>query len=814
VLFGSLVFLSTAALVAGCVFPIAPTMAQTLFRFPPAPERPKPQVVPRAPGEKSPMLLQATEVQYDYSNKRVSAVGNVQIYYDGSTLEANKVVYDETTKRLQAEGNVRLTEASGTITYAELMNLSDDFRDGFVDSLRLDGSQQTRMAAASAERSGGRYSVFHSSVYTACEPCKDNPKKPPLWQVKAARMIHDQTEKMIYFEDARLEFFGQPVAYFPYFSTPDPSVKRKSGFLFPVAGYSSKLGASIDVPYYWALAPDYDLTFSPRLMSRQGVLARGEWRQRLETGSYMVRLSGIEQLDKNAFLRDTGPPTPGYRDFRGSIESSGQFALNNQWTWGWDAIVPTDRTYYQDYGLPTNQRTSDVQRWAPTEGISQLYLTGRGDRSYFDVRGIYYYGFSEADRQRVIPVIHPVLDYNYVFGRPVFGGELSYRTNLTSLTRDSASFDAITVGALLNGSCALTSADPSTKMPTNCLLRGISGTYSRVSAEAQWKRSFTDPFGQIFTPFVMLRGDAAALSIRPDPGVANYLPTGDSTQFRVMPTVGLEYRYPFISVQSWGTHTIEPIAQLIVRPNEPNIGKLPNEDSQSLVFDDSNLFKVDKFAGWDRVEGGTRANVGVQYTTQFNRGGNINALFGQSYQLFGTNSFAVTDATNTGLDSGLDTNRSDYVARLAYQPNQTFTFSTRYRFDNDSFVLQRFEAEAAARFDRWNVSLLYGDYAPQPLIGFLDRRQGLLGNASFKLTTNWVVNGAMRYDLRANKISQTQFGLGYIDDCLILALNYTSNYIYSGNTSADQRVVVQLTLRTLGGTSVGYTVSSTPTTTP
>ena len=120
-----------------------------------------------------------------------------------------------------------------------------------------------------------------------------------------------------------------------------------------------------------------------------------------------------------------------------------------------------------------------------------------------------------------------------------------------------------------------------------------------------------------------------------------------------MPTVGLEYRYPFINVQPWGTTTIEPIAQVIIRPNESYAGKLPNEDAQSMVFDTSNLFSVDKFSGYDRVEGGGRANVGVQATTQFDRGGSVNALFGQSYQLFGLNSFAVADVTNTGVDSGL-----------------------------------------------------------------------------------------------------------------------------------------------------------------
>ena len=176
------------------------------------------------------MLLQAVEIHYDYTNKRVVAVGNVQIYYSNSTLEADKVILRRSDQAaVRRRQRAAAWDADGKITYAEQMNLSDDFRDGFVDALRLDGPDQTRVAAANAERSSGRYSVFNSAVYTACEPCKDDPKKPPEWQIKAARMIHDEGEKMIYFEDARLEFFGYPVAYLPYFSAPDPTVKRKSG---------------------------------------------------------------------------------------------------------------------------------------------------------------------------------------------------------------------------------------------------------------------------------------------------------------------------------------------------------------------------------------------------------------------------------------------------------------------------------------------------------------------------------------------------------------------------------------------------------
>ena len=220
----------------------APAQDLQFPQRPPPPKKSKIALEREKSGQKQ-MLVQANEIDYDYANNRVAAVGNVQIYYGDSTLEANRVIYDQKTKRLHAEGNVRLTEQDGKVTYGEIMDLSDDYRDGFVDSLRLDAPDQTRMAAARAERSSGNFTVFHNGVYTACAPCKDDPKKPPLWQVKAARIIHDQGEKMIYFEDARLEFFGQPIAWLPYFSAPDPTVKRKTGYLMPTLSSSSVYGA-------------------------------------------------------------------------------------------------------------------------------------------------------------------------------------------------------------------------------------------------------------------------------------------------------------------------------------------------------------------------------------------------------------------------------------------------------------------------------------------------------------------------------------------------------------------------------------------
>ena len=791
--------------IAACSLLVAePISAQNLLSFPPRPAAPK---SPAAPAD-APMLVQATEIRYDYTNNTVSAVGNVQLYYNGSTVEADEVVYDQKTKRLQARGNVRMTEPDGKITYGQFIDLTQDYRDGFVNSLRVETFDDTRFAATRADRVKGNYTVMQNGVYTACEPCKNDPKKPPLWQVEAARIVHDNNEKMIYFEDARVEFFGVPLAYFPFMSYPDPSVTRKSGFLFPTFTYGTAYGFGAEFPYFWALAPDKDLTASVMATSQQGELLQGVWRQRLMDGSYSIKAAGIFQTDTAYFANRDGPDSPTANTFRGAVETAGQFALTDKWVWGWTGLLMTDQSFLYDYQLGQFLTGFDpFHTGIATEGVSQLYLTGAGERSYFDVRSIYFYGFSGQDIQSEIPVVLPVLDYSNVFAQPVMGGELSYKVNLTSLTRQQAEFDAINQTSLADSLC--TSENPAVVNRANCLLRGIPGFYARASAEVDWRRTFVTDNGQMITPFFGVRGDAAQLDIQNEPGVSNFINPGESEVARAMPDVGVEYRYPFIDVEPWGTQTIEPIAQLILRPNETEIGKFPNEDAQSVVFSDANLFSVDKFSGWDRVEGGGRLNAGFQYTAQVNNAGSFNALFGQSYQLYGLNSYAAADLINTGQDSGLDKTLSDYVGRITYQPNQVFSFTARGRFssggnepgigDVAAFTPERLEFEARANFDRWTVQLMYGDYAPEPEIGFVNRREEVLAGASVKLTQNWVVLGSLRYDLAVNQFEQTRFGIGYTDDCLLLSLNYLTSYIYTGTTPTPNNFVMfQFSLRTLG----------------
>ncbi len=738
------------------------------------------------------MLVTANEMIYDTKNNRVHAVGAVQIYYDGGVLEADKVTYDRVTNKMLAEGNVRYKAKDGNIIHANTLDMTQDFREAFVNSMLVETPQRTRFAASRADRTEGNITVFSNGVYTACEPCRDDPKKPPLWQVKSARIIHNEGERKVYYENATLELFGYPVAYLPFFYHPDPTVKRQSGFLPPHVHSNSKVGIGVEAPYFWSIAPNMDATIAAVPFTGQGVLGKAEFRHRLVNGAYQIKAAGINQTDPDKFSFLSGN-----RDFRGALEASGEFNINKRWLWGFDGALLSDRSFLNDYYVSRNRFT---------ERTSQIYLVGQGDRSYFDMRALGFYGLSELDDNRQLPIVHPVVDYSYFFANPIFGGELSYKLNLTSLSRRDADFAPTSplaanpltrAGSLDTSRCLATAANPA-----QCLIRGIPGDYTRFSGQMDWRRTIvSDMTGILFTPFARLRADAASVNINQAAiGIGAFPNAQDDTLIRGMPAVGFEARWPFISVHSWGTQTIEPIVQMIVRPNETHIGRLPNEDAQSLVFDDTNLFAIDKYSGYDRVEGGSRLNYGIQYSANVHRFGMVNVLFGQSYQMFGQNSYSIYDIANTGAQSGLEDRSSDYVSRIYFQPTGRFSFVTRFRFDKDDLSLRRFEAETSSRWDRLTLSTIYARYEAQPMIGFIERRNGIYQSATYQFHDYWSITGGTRYDLERGKFDLATVGISYTDECFAITASYIADYTNLITASSVHKFLLRVNLRTLGET--------------
>ena len=813
-----------------------------------------------ASGERSRMLVDAKEIIYDRDRDRVTANGDVQIYYQGKVLEADRVIYDRKTKRVYAEGNARMTDSDGTRSFGTRFDLTDDFRDGFIDSLRVETTEKNRFSAARAERTDGETTVFQNGTFTSCEPCKDNPERPPLWQVKAAKIIHKNSERRIYYEDATIEFFGVPVAWMPFFAAPDPSVRNLSGVLPPRFINKSRLGRGMSLPLFWSIAPNYDLTFTPTAFSRQGVHLDLFWRHRLEHGSYNFRVNGIWQERPQLF-----PTQPylgaGAKDFRGSIETKGKFYLNEKWTLGWNAAWATDKHYFNDY----KTKPQTLSNLFLSESISEVYLRGQGERSRINISAYAFLGLTSGDWQKQIERVAPSYDFDRRFTLDNLGGELRLSANGAAIQREAALFQALPLpgnptytpgGLLYSGSstglympCVYTTDGGVTTRgayrPGQCLLRGFAGEYVRNSAEMNWRRRFIDPLGQEWTPFFGMRADFAYLRQNlggfntPDaalqgfagPGYANTQQSNflgnnrDNFLFRAMPSVGLEYRYPFFAQTAQGTHHVEPIAQVVFRPNETQIGNLPNEDAQSLVFDENSIFSLNKFSGYDRVEGGSRLNYGGRYSFRSNGEFFTSVLFGQSVQIAGRNSFAAYDLANTGRNSGLETKRSDYVTAMTVQPFSNMSFTARGRFDEKNLSLRRFDFSATSTWGKLSFSSIYTRISPQPEIGYPLRREGLFLQSKVDLPRNFYVAGSVLFDMDRYltqrsvastlgqnysgspwRVAATTFGVGYRDECTDFSVTYTrANTDYLVLTAAGGQptnritstILMRLTLRDL-----------------
>ncbi len=806
--------------------------------------------------KKDRLLVEAKQLVYNRDTNVVSAEGNVQLYYQGRVLEADKVIYDRNTSRVFASGHAKMTEADGSTTYSDKFELTDDFKTGFVDSLSTVSKDKTFFTSPRAERTEGETTTLEKGTYTACAPCAAHPERPPLWQVKAMKIVHKADEQMIYFEDATLELYGVPIAYVPYFSTPDPTVSRKTGFLTPHYVTESRLGVGAAQPFFWNIAPNYDLTLTPTVLSKQGFFGEVEWRHRLETGSYSVLATGIDQLDPTAYAKQ--PFGTGDRDFRGSIESSGKFFINQNWRYGWDVALFSDKYFVQDYNVRSSSLGTDYIR----ESISTAYMTGQGDRSYFNLQGYRIVGLSQFDLNKQQPLVLPSVDYNRTFGLAPdqtagVGGEVKVDFNLTSLSRTAAAYQA-TGSRLLDSAFSLYDVCPTSPTPVpglpnykppSCFLRGIAGDYSRASTQVSWERKFIDPIGEVWKPFAFVRADGRWLNLNESDsfnftsaGGSSTIANADQANFfgthnenisgDVVPGVGLEYRYPFLASTSWSKQVIEPIAQVIARPNVAQAGKTPNEDAQSLVFDDTTLFQWNKYSGYDRVEGGVRANVGAQYTVTFPTGGYVNALFGQSYNLAGKNPYAIADISNVGLQSGLDTDRSDYVGRVLVAPTSNFSLEAKGRFDSRTFDPKAIDLIGTARFLGTSTSVQYSNYAAQPLIGYVNDRSGVLIGERFDFLDHYYVNGnatlelnPYKYDINTGqydlKTGHPQFavigaGLGYQDDCTTLSVNYSrsytnSTYGFASDQNINQTVLVSLTLRTLADFKLNQSLGNTST---
>lgn len=720
------------------------------------------------------LLLTANELVYNRDAEIVTVRGNVQIEYGGYKMVARQVEYNQKTGRILATGDIQLIEPGGNLVYADRMDVTDDFGNGFVQALRIETTDLTRLAAESGERRNGEEFVLNKAVYTACTPCSTKPEHRSLWHIKARRIVQSDRTHTIRLEHAYFELFGKPIAYIPVMEIPDHTVKRKSGFLFPQFRYTQKLGAGVGVPYYWAISPHMDATITATGLTRQGFLLEGEFRQQFHNGLHTLNVAGISQMDRDQF-------TPGTVDAeetnRGMIASRGKFEINPRWAFGWNVLVQSDNNFAKTYDLSTFDGTTYV---------NQAYLTGLGKRNYFDLRA-FYFDIQDADPDSIAENQQPiaqVLDYSYTAPVPVLGGELNADFNLTNVKRNRLDRDTTIFGV--------------------DRFRGLEGSEHRLTGELEWKRTFIAPGGLVLTPLLAARGDAIGINMDDPVGYTGTFTSSDAVTRRML-TAGLEARYPILFAGETSSHVLEPIGQLYARPDEQYAGALPNEDAQSFVFDATNLFDRDKFSGYDRIEGGTRANIGLRYTGSFDSGYGLRAIAGQSFHLGGLNSFATDDLVKAGANSGLETDRSDYVAMVGIDAPSGLMASLSGRLDERNLAFRRADATVGYLGLNWQAALTYTRIEAQPLYGSTSDQDEIQTAAAYRFHDYWSVFGALTYDINEGVVSRNGLGITYDDQDTLFSLVYKQERDPDNSLANDWSIGARISFRTLGDINVGET---------
>ena len=697
--------------------------------------------------ENVPALITADELTYDEANGLVIASGNVEITQAGRVLLADRVTYDINGDVVTAEGNVTLIEPGGEMVSADFVHLTGDLKEGFVRDIRVLLADNTRIAAASGTRTGGNRTEFSKGVFSPCELCRDDPTRPPLWQIKANEVIHDQESHDVIYYDAWIEFFGIPVLYTPYLEHPDPTVDRRSGFLAPTLGSSDFLGYAFEQPYFWAIDDTKDLTVAPIVSTEQGINLTGEYRHLFTDGE--LRIAGSGTI---ADREERGGSVAEDR-FRGHIDAEGRFDLDKTWRWGFDAERTTDDTYLRAYDFDTS-RTLE----------SEAFLEGLKGRNYAAVRGLAYQGLRESDRNDEFPIVAPLADYNFISEPGVLlpGGQYRFDANLMALSR-------------------------------------IEGRDSRrVSVVGGYTLPYFGPIGDVYEVTAQVQADgywthgvvAGSADVNPEDA------PGSDTTGRVFPQLAAKWRYPWMSQQGWLQQVIEPTVQAVVSPNGSNPGEIPNEDSLDFEFDDTNLFKLNRFSGRDRVDSGTRIDYGLEWTGVLENGGSAGAFIGQSYR-FTENRDVFAEG------SGLEDKLSDLVGRVQVSPLEDLDLLYRFRLDKDDLTARRSEVLLDIGPPALNLDLSYffikdDDFDDE----FGDREEVSFGISS-RLNENWTVGFQHRRDLVEERALRTAVSLGYQDECfLIEAVAQRTNY-RDREIEEDDSVFVRVVFKYLGEVSGG-----------
>lgn len=693
-----------------------------------------------------PVQFAADHLTYDDASQQVIASGNVSFEQAGKIVTARRVTYNLAQDVVLAEGDVVLTEANGDVHFAERVEFTDDLKDGFVAKLRSTLADGSRFTAASGKREGGTKIVMQEASYTPCEPCKLDPSKPPVWQLKADQVTHDNLNKTITYNNATFEVGGVPILYTPYFSHPDGQQKQKSGFLTPGFALSSDLGFSVDNRYYWAISPTADATIGARVFTEENPLGTLELRKRFDDA--MLQMSSSFTHSERPDRSEGEVVTKGSQA-RGHIFADGVWEIDQKWRAGFDIELASDDQYLRQYDI-SSERVLE----------NEVYLERFSGRDYAVARALAFQDLRVRDDPADQPNILPELQMSFV-GEPnaLLGGRWRSDTAFLGLYRDGKDGQDM----------------------------------YRLSQELGWEGQYITDFGLVNTLNATARGDGYLVDDQDNSA------EDDDTVGRTYASTTLESRMPFERLVDGGAVRVEPMASLTLSPDLDD-EDIPNEDSQDAQIDSSNLFEANRFPGIDRVEDGNHATYGVR-TGYYAADGSMGEVFiGQSYRFDDNPLFPA--------GSGLDDRYSDIVGQISGRYRDDATAFYKFQADAENGQAERHEFDLTLRTDPVTLNTTYLYARALGGTELTESREQVSSLLNFKLAEDWRARMGGIYDFGEDEgLRKALAGLDYIGQCLTVSLTGERTLTVPETGESDTEFFLRIGLKNLGEFGSESTIS-------
>ncbi|MFT4027059.1 MAG: LPS assembly protein LptD [Novosphingobium sp.] len=704
--------------------------------------------------------FEADRLEYQQDSEVVKALGNVVLRRANQTVRADTVTWNRQTGQIFAEGNIRFVDADGNQLYVEKLELTDELKAGAMENMLLALREGGRLAAEKGTRGADGKVILERAAYSGCEveDAKGCPKKPS-WRITARQVIYDPDAKTVRFNGARLELFGVRLIPLPGLVVATDG-RAISGPLIPDVRLSASNGVEINESYYLRLADNRDLTLTGYAYTKALPMLSAQYRALTDKGAYQI--TGYATRSE---VIPIGAVSTGQSDeFRGYVYANGKFQLDPKWSVTFSGRLASDRTFLRRYDISRDDR---LRSMIEVERIDQ--------DSYLSISGWATQTMRVGESQGQQPFALPLIDYRRRLKDPLLGGQIELQANSLALTRTTGQ------------------------------------DTQRAFASAKWSLRTLTRMGQEVTFTALVRGDVYhsdnnALSNLAYAGLPGW-------QGRGVAIGAVDVKWPFVGSFMGGTQVFTPRVQFVASPPIRNLD-IPNEDARAIELEDSNLFALNRFPGYDRVEDGARVTYGFDWQWE-KPSWRVSTTIGQSYRL---SDKPQLFASGTGLSEQF----SDFVGRTEVRYKDFFKLTHRFRLDKDSLAFRRNEIDATigsqstyleAGYLRLNRNINFdqiyppGTPLPQLQPEDLRDREEIRLSARVAFAKYWSLFGSGVFDLTDDpsvsnsdgfQALRTRLGLAYQDDCMEIAFTWRRDYVTTGDAQRGNTFQLHFALRNLG----------------